>query len=68
MLNTGLNLAQPDAVYASLLAAHEGLSAEQSHALNARLLLILINHLGDADLLAEAIALARKAGRLPQAG
>ena len=38
-----------DAVYAALMQAHEGLSTEQSQALNARLVLILINEVGDAD-------------------
>ncbi len=53
------NLADPDAVYAALLAAHEGLSAEESHALNARLVLILANHVGDADVLRAAFEAAR---------
>ena len=36
-----------DAVYAALMETHEGLSTEQSHALNARLVLMLANEVGD---------------------
>lgn len=56
------NLAEPDQVYAAILAAHKGLSPDQSAALNARLVLILVNHVGDGDVAAEALALAREAG------
>ena len=56
------NLKDPDATYADLLAAHEGLSEAQSAALNARLILILANHLGDAALFAEALKAAQKTG------
>ncbi|WP_296764257.1 DUF2783 domain-containing protein [Sediminimonas sp.] len=57
------NLAQADDVYADLLAAHEGLSKEESDALNARLILILANHIGDRAVLREALAAARDPGR-----
>jgi hypothetical protein len=57
-LITTRNLAEHDAFYARLLAAHRGLSDEQSQALNARLILILANHIGDPEALAEALALA----------
>ncbi|MEO0361725.1 MAG: DUF2783 domain-containing protein, partial [Pseudomonadota bacterium] len=46
-LTTSPNLADPDGAYAALLAAHRGLSDAESHALNARLVLILANHIGD---------------------
>jgi hypothetical protein len=59
MLITMPNLPDPDATYAALLAAHKGLSEAESHALNARLVLILMNHIGDADALAQAFALGR---------
>lgn len=49
------NLRDPDRVYAMLLAAHEGLTKAQSDALNARLILILANHIGDDQVLARAI-------------
>ena len=59
MLITTPNLPDPDATYAALLAAHKGLSEAESHALNARLILILMNHVGEADTLAQALSLAR---------
>ena len=52
----------PDGFYAELLDAHEGLSEVQSHALNARLVLLLSNVVGHRDVLREALALAQKAG------
>ena len=60
-LITTPNLADPDAAYAALLAAHKGLSAVESNALNAQLVLILMNHLGDGPVFAEALRLARAA-------
>lgn len=48
-----------DAVYEALLGAHEGLGDEESAALNARLVLILANQIGDPAVLAEAFATAR---------
>lgn len=53
------NLPDPDGFYTELLAAHDGLSKEDSHALNARLILILANHIGDRATLTEALAAAR---------
>ena len=41
------NIDAPDDLYADLLAAHEGLTDDESAALNARLILILTNHIGD---------------------
>jgi hypothetical protein len=57
-----LNIADADAVYEALIAAHQGLSAEESAALNARLILILANEIGDPTRLRAAIAAAREAG------
>ena len=57
----GPNLEDPDGWYSELLAAHEGLGEAESRALDARLVLILANHLGDRDVLREALALAREA-------
>ena len=53
------NIPDPDGFYAELIAAHEGLSEEDSHALNARLILLLANHVGDRAVLSEALARAR---------
>ena len=55
------NLADLDAAYAALLAAHKGLSEADTQALNARLVLVLMNHVG-AEVFAEALRLAREAG------
>lgn len=49
-----------DDFYEALIRAHEGLSEAQSHTLNARLVLILANHIGDLQVLREALALARR--------
>ena len=59
-LKTDPNLENPDAFYADLLAAHKGLSNADSHALNAQLVLILANHIGDGDTLRAALTLARE--------
>ena len=57
-LITTRNLARPDEVYAALIAAHDGRSAEESAAFNARLILTLVNHIGDEDILREALRVA----------
>ncbi|WP_150526378.1 DUF2783 domain-containing protein [Roseibium sediminis] len=52
------NLARPDDFYADLLAAHEGLSKADSDALNARLILVLANQIGDNEVLRECLKAA----------
>lgn len=59
MLITAPNLQKPDEAYARLIATHEGLTEAESHALNARLVLILMNHIGNDAVLTQALALAR---------
>jgi len=59
MLTTTSNLTNPDDFYASLLAAHEGLSKAESDALNARLILLLANHIGDERVLETALHAAQ---------
>ncbi|AHM03210.1 hypothetical protein roselon_00794 [Roseibacterium elongatum DSM 19469] len=59
-LITTPNIEDPDGFYAALLAAHEGLDEAQSNALNAQLILILTNHIGDMEVLQAAFALARE--------
>ena len=49
-----------DDFYEALIAAHEGLSDAQSHTLNARLVLILANHIGDLAVLRDALRLGRR--------
>ncbi|MFW9622137.1 MAG: DUF2783 domain-containing protein, partial [Macromonas sp.] len=46
-LNTQARDFAYDDFYEALIATHQGLSTEQSHALNARLVLLLANHIGD---------------------
>lgn len=60
-LNTSKNIARPDDFYQRLIAAHEGLDKDASDSLNAKLVLILANHIGDAEVLDEALTLAAEA-------
>jgi hypothetical protein len=59
-LKTDLNLLTPDDFYETLLEMHHGLSDEQSELVNARLILLLANHIGDMGVLREAIRAARE--------
>jgi hypothetical protein len=58
-LNRAPNLHDADGFYAAFVAAHEGLPDAASELLNARLVLILANHIGDPAVLDEALRLAR---------
>ena len=57
-LNTQANIKGPDEFYAELLSVHEGLSKAESDALNARLILLLANHIGDRVVLSQALKAA----------
>lgn len=59
-LNTQPNIARPDDFYQALIDAHRDLSDEQSLALNAKVILLLANHIGDQHVLDDALAIARK--------
>jgi hypothetical protein len=61
-LITTPNFEAPDDFYAALIAAHDGLDADASQAFNARLVLLLANHVGSLDVLREALAAARIEG------
>ena len=54
------NVADADRLYAAIIDAHSGLSDADSMALNARLVLLLANHIGDEAVLREALATARR--------
>jgi hypothetical protein len=54
---------EPDSAFVMLVEARRGLSQEDAAALDARLVLILANHIGDVGVLKEAIALARQSAR-----
>lgn len=53
------NLPDPDGFYAELLHAHDGLTEAESADFNARLILILCNHIGDRATLRAALDAAR---------
>ncbi len=57
------NIAEADDFYADLLDAHDGLTKPESDALNARLLLILANQIGDREILTQAIKAAKPHGK-----
>jgi Protein of unknown function (DUF2783) len=54
------NLNEPDRFYEALISAHENLNKEESDAFNARLILLLANHIGDFGTLREALQLAAR--------
>lgn len=58
-MKTTLHFQDADTFYEQLLDAHAGLDREQSELLNARLILILANQIGDARVLAECITAAK---------
>jgi hypothetical protein len=60
-LITAPHLDAPDDFYEALIDAHRELSAEASHALNARLVLVLANHIGSLQVLRRALEVARGA-------
>ena len=59
-LSTSSNFAKPDDAFRAVVEAHRGLTEEQSADLDASLVLILANHIGDIEVLREAIALAKR--------
>ena len=59
-LNTVANIPIADEFYQALIEAHRGLSDEQSELLNARLILLFANHIGDMNVLRQALAAARE--------
>lgn len=59
-LITTPHLDAPDDFYEALIDAHRDLPADASHALNARLVLLLANHIGSQRVLEQALAAARQ--------
>ena len=59
-LNTTPNLAAPDDFYEELIGLHRGLTDAQSALVNAKLILLLANHIGDPEVLRAAMAAARE--------
>ena len=58
-MKTNANFQDADAFYEQLLDAHAGLSREQSELLNARLILVMANQLGNSTLLQDCVAAAK---------
>jgi hypothetical protein len=58
-METTANFQDADGFYELLIDAHAGMSPEQSELLNARLILILANQIGDSALLRECIEAAK---------
>jgi hypothetical protein len=65
-LITAPHLSAPDDFYEALIDAHRDLSPADSHALNARLVLLLANHVGDVEVLREALRAARDSAAVPR--
>jgi len=59
-LITEPNIAQPDEFYEALIDTHRDLDDAQSQMLNAKLILLLANHIGDLEVLQQALRVARE--------
>jgi hypothetical protein len=59
-LSTSSNFAKPDDAFRMIVESHRGLSDAQSADLDAALVLVLANHIGDIEVLREAIELAKR--------
>ncbi len=64
---TQLNLVDPDGFYAALIKLHEGLSEQESHRLNAKLILMLANQIGERAVLFEILNRVQTARSTPAA-
>ena len=60
-LDLSPRLIDPDGLFEALVEAHRGLGPQASRRLDARLVLVLANHIGDADVIRQAIAIAAEA-------
>lgn len=58
-LRRTLNLGRPDEIYNAIVSAHQGLSDDQCRAFDARLILLLANHVGDEVVIREALDAAK---------
>jgi len=57
-LNTQPNIARPDDFYQDLIDLHRDKTKDESEVINAKLILLLANHIGDTEVLAEAMQIA----------
>ena len=60
IINTGPNIVSPDDFYQLLIDTHRNLSLEESALVNAKLILLLANHIGDLTVLRQAMIKARE--------
>ncbi len=60
-MKTDANIPDPDGFHAAWIAAHDGLTDAESADLDARLVLLLANQIGDQRTLLDCIAAARAA-------
>ncbi|MBL6453787.1 DUF2783 domain-containing protein [Belnapia sp. T6] len=67
MLRTEPRIEDPDGFYQAVMDAHRGLDEAAARRFDARLALILANHIGDAAVLRQAVALAAATGEAPAA-
>lgn len=58
-LNIESNFTNADEFYEALIDAHRDLTLEQSHQMNAKLVLLLANHVGNLDVLKDAMQRAK---------
>lgn len=58
VMHTALNIADPDGFYENLVRLHQGLTDEESQKLNARLILLMANQIGNREVLDEILAWA----------
>jgi hypothetical protein len=61
-MNVKPNIQLPDDFYAALIEAHESLSEQESFELNARMVFLLANQIGDHDTLLACVEAAKDAG------
>jgi hypothetical protein len=66
-LNLTPDPAVADDIYAAIVVLHEGLTPEESARAEARLILVLANHIGDPEIVAAAVAIARRGLRTEHA-
>ena len=60
MLNLSPNIPDPDGFYQELIDSQRDMTDAEAEMMNCKLILILANHIGDRDVLREAIATAAK--------
>lgn len=58
-MKTDINISNPDDFYSSLINLHEGLSADESLKINAKLILMMANEIGDRSVLDEMLTYLR---------